>query len=99
VGFGLIWTTEIDLIACARPQVVGTPVAPQSESLRGCGDFNALDAHIHRRTAVLLSHVEETLVPSVFLDRNRIDAGIDFPPVTWRLPNGGPKWMKLLSAE
>jgi hypothetical protein len=61
------------------------PVAPQPESLRGCGGLNVLDAHLHGRTDVLLSHVEETLVPSVFLDRDRIDGGIDLPPVTWRL--------------
>ena len=50
--------------------------------MRGCGGFNVLDAHIHRRAALLFSHVEEALVPSVLLAFRLIDGCDDLPPVT-----------------
>jgi hypothetical protein len=45
-----------------------------------------LDARIHGRSAVLLSHVEEALVPSVFLAFRLVDGCFDLPPVTWLSP-------------
>jgi hypothetical protein len=64
-----------------RLQVVGTP--GRSTHPNHCADWGlyVLDARIHGRSAVLLSHVEEAVVPSDFLDFHHIDGGIDVPPV------------------